>query len=439
MSATSSPGFLRLLTSSGLSNLADGVLKTALPLVALRYTTSPALIAGLALASTLPWLVVALPAGAYADRWDRRRTMLISNTVRAGVLGGVAVLALTGFGSIWWLFAAALLVGTAEVFYDTTAQSILPMIVPRDDLQKANGRLMAVELTMNSFVGPPLGGVVAAAGVALAFGAPAGLWVLAVAVLLALRGVFRVERTVKTSLRTDVAEGLRFLWQRPVLRTLAAMVGASNLAWTAAFSLFVLWAVGPESTLKLSEPGFGVLLTTLAVGSVLGSMVASWVADHVGRTAVLAASMVMNAVAVATPLLTTNVWAIGAIFALVGFGIAMWNVVTVSLRQRLTPDRLLGRLNSAYRLLAWGTMPLGAALGGALGEAFGIRTVFVVSTAVCLALLAGIPMLTPRRLAAAEAQFEHDEAAGPGSGEGEPATSEPDVDSSGVTSDEPAR
>ncbi len=434
MSATRGPGFLRLLTSSGLSNLADGVLKTAVPLVALRYTTSPALIAGLALVATLPWLVVALPAGAYADRWDRRRTMVIANSVRAAVLAVVAVVALTGFGSIWWLYGAALLVGIAEVFYDTTAQSILPMIVPRDDLQRANGRLMAVELTMNSFVGPPLGGVVAAAGVALALGAPAGLWVVAVLVLLALRGVFRVERTVKTSLRTDVAEGLRFLWNRPVLRTLAAMVGVSNLAWTAAFSLFVLWAVGPDSTLKLSEPGYGVLLTTLAVGSVLGSVVASWVADRVGRTAVLAGSMVMNAVAVATPLLTTNVWVIGAIFALVGFGISMWNVVTVSLRQRLTPDRLLGRLNSAYRLLAWGTMPLGAALGGALGEAFGIRAVFAVSTGLCLALLAGIPMLTPRRLAAAEAQFEHDEAGASASDEEALERVETDA-----ASDEPAR
>jgi MFS family permease len=298
------------------------------------------------------------------------------------------------------------LVGTAEVFHDTTAQSILPMIVPRDRLQKANGRLYALELTANSFVGPPLGGVVAAAGIAVALGAPAGLWALAVLVLATLRGTFRVERTTKTSLRADVAEGLRFLWARPVLRTLATWVGVSNLAWTAGQSVFVLWAVGPSSTLKLTDPQYGLLLTTLAVGAVVGSLVADWVAGRIGRTASLVASMVASALGLATPLLTTNIWLIGTLFAISGLGISLWNVITVSLRQRLTPDRLLGRLNSAYRLLAWGTMPLGAALGGALGEAFGVPAVFAFGTVLTLALLTLTGQLTPARLAAAEASAE---------------------------------
>ena len=406
MSATSRFGFQRLMTASGLSNLADGVLKTAVPLVALRYTTSPAQIAGLTLAITLPWLVVALPAGALVDRWDRRATMLVANSVRAGVLGLVALVAATGAGTIWWLYGAAILVGTAEVFHDTTAQSILPMIVRRDALQKSNGRLYALELTANSFVGPPLGGVVAAAGIAVALGAPAGLWVLAVLVLATLRGTFRVERTTKTSLRADVAEGLRFLWQRPVLRTLATWVGVSNLAWTAGQSVVVLWAVGPSSTLKLTDPQYGVLLTTLAVGAVVGSLIADWVAGRIGRTASLVTAMVASALGLATPLLTTNIWVIGTLFAISGLGISLWNVITVSLRQRLTPDRLLGRLNSAYRLLAWGTMPLGAALGGALGQAFGVKAVFAVGTALTLALLTLTGQLTSSRLAAAEASAE---------------------------------
>jgi len=406
VSATSRFPFRRLMTASGLSNLADGVLKTAIPLVALRYTTSPAQIAGLTLAITLPWLVVALPAGALVDRWDRRATMLVANSVRAGVLGLVALVAVTGYGSVWWLYAGAILVGTAEVFHDTTAQSILPMIVPRETLQKANGRLYALELTANSFVGPPLGGVVAAAGIAVALGAPAGLWAVAVLVLATLRGTFRVERTTTSSLRADVAEGLHFLWARPVLRTLAMWVGVSNLAWTAGQSVIVLWAVGPSSTLKLTDPQYGILLTTLAVGAVVGSLAADWVAGRIGRTASLVAAMVASALGLATPLLTTNVWVIGTLFAISGLGISLWNVITVSLRQRLTPDRLLGRLNSAYRLLAWGTMPLGAALGGALGEAFGVEAVFAVGTALTLALLTLTGQLTPSRLAAAESSAE---------------------------------
>ena len=406
MAATSTPAFRRLWASSGLSNLADGVLKTAVPLVAVRYTTSPALIAGVALALSLPWLVVALPAGALVDRWNRRTTMLAANSVRAAVLAAVALVALSGHGSIWVLYAAAILIGCSEVFYDTTAQSILPMLVPRTELQRANGRLYAVELTTNSFVGPPLGGAVAAAGVAIAFGTPAALWVVAILVLVWLRGSFRVARTEKTSLVADVGEGLRFLWRRPVLRTMAIMVGASNLAWTAAGSILVLFAVGTTSTLRLTDPQYGVLLTTLAVGSVVGAVGANWFVERVGRTAGLALSLVTSAIGIGAPAISGNVWVIGAAFAVSGVGVSMWNVITVSLRQRLTPDRLLGRLNSAYRLLAWGTMPIGAALGGALGEAFGLRTVFVVGTALCLALFAGLPLLTPRRLAEAEAELE---------------------------------
>jgi MFS family permease len=413
------------MTASGLSNLADGVLKTAIPLVALHYTTSPAQIAGLTLALTLPWLVVSLPAGALVDRWDRRATMLVANTARATVLGLVVLVAVSGLGSIWWLYAGAVLIGTAEVFHDTTAQSILPQIVPRDALQKANGRLFALELTANAFAGPPLGGVVAAAGIAIALGAPAGMWVVAVLVLWTLRGTFRVERTTSTSLRADVGEGLRFLWQRPVLRTLAAMVGLSNLAWTAASSLFVLWAVGPSSTLRLTDQQYGLLLTTLAVGSVAGSVTADWVAARIGRTVSLAVAMAGSALAIATPLLTTNVWVIGSLFAVAGAGISLWNVITVSLRQRLTPDRLLGRLNSAYRLLAWGSMPIGAALGGALGEAFGVRAVFAVGTVVSLALLALMPQLTPSRLAAAEASVDPAPAESEAAPELEPAPDEP--------------
>jgi MFS family permease len=408
MAATSTPAFRRLWASSGLSNLADGVLKTAVPLVAIRYTTSPVLIAGLALALSLPWLVVALPAGALVDRWNRRTTMLAANSVRAGVLGAVALVALAGHGSIWVLYAAAIGIGVSEVFYDTTAQSILPMLVPRDELQRANGRLYAVELTTNSFVGPPLGGAVAAAGAAIAFGTPAALWVVAIAVLVGLRGSFRVPRTGKTSLVADVAEGLRFLWRRPVLRTMAIMVGTSNLAWAAASSILVLFAVGASSALRLTDPQYGVLLTTLAVGSVLGAVGANRIVERIGRTAGLGISLATGAIGIAAPALSANVWVIGAAFAVSGVGVSVWNVITVSLRQRLTPDRLLGRLNSAYRLLAWGTMPIGAALGGVLGQAFGLRVVFVVGTAVCLAQFAALPLLSARRLAEAEAELVPD-------------------------------
>ena len=392
-----------LWTSSALSNLADGVLKVSLPLVAIRYTESPGLIAGLTFALTLPWLLFALPAGALSDRLDRRETMVGANVVRAALLGVLALTAATGLGSIWILYVVALLIGVSETLYDTSAQSILPLVVPRDRLMRANGRLYAAELTANQFVGPPLGGVLVTAGVALSFAVPAGLWVGAVGLLLLVRGSFRVERERRTTMRADIAEGLRFLWRNRVLRTLAVMVGVSNFASNALWAVFVLYAVGPDSAMGLSEAGFGLLLTAGALGSLVGSFVAEWLEERLGRARSLLLNVLVMTASAAVPAATANVWLIAGAFAAGGLTIAVWNVVTVSLRQRITPDRLLGRLNSAYRLLAWGTIPLGAAAGGLLSEWLGLRAMFAVMAALTLALVLGMRVVTDARIAEAEA------------------------------------
>lgn len=392
-----------LWSASTLSNLADGVLKIALPLAAVRVTDQPALVAGVALALTLPWLLVALPAGAIADRVDRRRAMLLANGVR---VVAVAVLSLTwlgGLDSLALLYGVALVVGVTETFYDTASQSILPQVVGRGALDRANGRLYAAELTANQFVGPPLGGLLVAAGLWLALGAPALLWVAAIGALLLVRGTFRVERATRTTLRADIGEGLRFLVGNPVLRTLAVMVGVLNLGSSAVFAVFVLYAVGPGSALGLTEPGYGLLLTASAVGAVTGSLAAPWVARVLGRAGSLLLCIVVGAVALGAPAVTTEVVVVAVLFALSGLTIAVWNVVTVSLRQRITPDGLLGRLNSAYRLLAWGTMPIGAALGGLVAQVAGLELVFLLAAALSLTLLPLLGQVTDARIAAAEA------------------------------------
>jgi MFS family permease len=396
--------FRRLWAASAVSNLADGVLKVALPLVAVRYTESPALVAGLTFALTLPWLLFALPAGALADRLDRRLAMVGANVARAVLVAALAAVALVpDAGSIAVLYVVAFAVGVTETLYDTSAQSILPQVVPRTALPRANGRLYAAELTTNQFVGPPLGGLLVAAGAALAFGVPGALWALAVVMLLGLPGTYRTVRTTRTTLRADVAEGLRFLWHDRILRTLAMMVGGINFASNAAFAVFVLYAVGPDSPLGLAEPAYGVLLTATAVGAFAGSFVAERVVGTIGRARSLALTILGTVAFVGVPAVTTDAWVIGAVSAVGGAGIAVWNVVTLSLRQRITPDALLGRLNACYRLLAWGTLPLGAAVGGLLGELFGLRTVFVVMAAVSGATLLGMLVVDDRAMDAAEA------------------------------------
>jgi MFS family permease len=395
--------FRRLWVATTVSNLADGVLKVALPLVAVRYTDSPALVAGLTFALTLPWLLFALPAGALADRLDRRHAMIGANVARALLVAALAAVALVpDAGSIVVLYVVAFGVGVTETLYDTSAQSILPQVVPRTTLPRANGRLYAAELTANQFVGPPLGGLLVAAGAALAFGVPGALWALAVVVLLGLTGSYRPERTARTTLRADIAEGLRFLWHDRILRTLAMMVGGINFATNAVFAVFVLYAVGPGSPMGLSEPAYGALLTTTAVGAFAGSFVAERVVARVGRARSLTLTVLSTVALVAVPAVSTSPWVVGAVYAVGGAGIAVWNVVTLSLRQRITPDALLGRLNSCYRLVAWGTMPLGAAVGGLLGELFGLRTVFVVMAAVSAATLLGMLVVKDHAMDAAE-------------------------------------
>lgn len=393
--------FWWLWTSSGLSNLADGILKIALPLVAIRYTDSPTVIAGLTVALTLPWLLFALPAGALADRHDRRRMMLGANTVRAALLLALALSLLLDAGSIWVLYAVAFCIGVSETVYDTSAQSILPQLVPRAALARANGRLHAAELTAQQFVGPPLGGFLVAAGAVLAFAAPTGLWVLAVGVLLLARGRFRVEQDRPSTMRADIAEGLRYLWRHRLLRRLAVMVGGFNLASNAVFAVFVLYAVGPTSAMGLTEPGFGVLLTTIAAGSLLGALLAERVELAVGPARSLLLAMPLGALTFGAPAVTADRFAIGATFLVGGAAIAVWNVVTISLRQRAVPARLLGRVNSGYRLVAWGSMPLGAALGGLLAEIIGLRAVFATMAVLALALMLLMKGITDEAIEAA--------------------------------------
>jgi MFS family permease len=381
--------YQRLVVSSGLSNLADGIFQVALPIVTLGVTRDPGAFAAVTLALRLPWLLFALPAGAYADRLDRRRTMLLISLGRAVVIGGLAAIVVSGGETLWLLCAAAFVLGMGETLFDTSAQSIIPSVVPADDLSRANARLYAVELTANQFIGPPIGGLIAGIAAAAALGGSAGAYVLAAVVLALISGSFRPERTgPATRLRHDIAEGARYLNRHRLLRTLAILVGISNLTWTATLAILALYAIEP-GPMGLPEAGYGALLAVGAAGALVGSFIVPSMERLLGRSRALLVSYVGFSALEGLPGLTASVPAVAASFFVAGaIGIA-WNVITVSLRQRIVPDRLLGRVNAGYRLLAWGTMPLGAALGGLLGDLFGLRAVFLTAAA---ASLAGVPL-----------------------------------------------
>lgn len=394
--------YKRMWSSSAVSNLADGIFLVALPLVAARITDSPAAVAGVAFAGRLPWLVFVLFAGALADRLDRRITMRNVEVLRVGVVGVLMALAVTDQLALPALYVAAFVLGVGETLFDTAAQSIVPNMVPRELLSRANGRLYAVELTMNQFVGPPLGGFLVAVSVPLALAGSVLGYALAAGGLMLLTGAFRPARTgPRTTILGDVREGLSYLWSQSVIRSMAIMVGVMNLTSAAVMAILVLFVVAP-GPMGLSEVGFGVIMAGFAVGAVLGSILEERVERLLGRHRTLFACVAGIAISAVVPALTSAAVIVALSFVASGAFSMIWNVITVSLRQRISPDEMLGRVNAGYRLFAWGTMPIGALMGGLVAELLGFEAVFWLAGAATLSLFVFRPMLTDARIGAAE-------------------------------------
>ncbi|MEV4572198.1 MFS transporter [Nonomuraea jabiensis] len=375
------------MSSTALSNLADGVLKVGAPLLAVSMTLSPTLVSLAGAAATVPWLLLALHAGALADRLDRRRIMVVANLARAAVLSLAGLAALLGLLDLWVLLAAVLVAGVAEVFADVSAQSILPMTVPEAHLTRANGRVSTAQMIGNDFVGAPLAGLLVVTLPAVVFGAPALLYGAAGLLLLGMRGTYRMD-TPRTRgrrpLRRDIGEALRYLWSHRVLRSLAVTAGLLNLANAAYFAVFVLWAVGDGSRIGLEPGEYGLMTTAFAVGALPGSLLAGWAAGRFGEFRALVSCWLATSLLLIVPVVVPSPWTLYPTAVLWGVVGAAGNVLVISARQRLIPAELLGRVNSAYRLVGMGGMPLGAALGGVVAEFAGLGAVLVGATGVCL-------------------------------------------------------
>jgi MFS family permease len=388
--------YWRLFGAASLSSLADGTLKVALPLLARSFTDDPLAIAGVGFAAMAPWLLFSLPAGAIVDRADRRTVLLRANLARAVILGLAVVLALE-VGSVALIYVVAFGAGVAETFYATAASAIVPQLVDRAQLGRANALQQVADQATNRFAGPALGGLLAGVGVGLALGGPALVWAGAAAMLLALSGSFRARRgeraesDSRTSLRSDIAVALRFLARSVALRSVCLCVAVTNFAGAAAAAVFVVYAVGRGSALGLSPQGFGLLMAASAVGSLLGSLLIRTATRLVSPRTLLTTNAVTQASLIVVPVLTRDPVVIGAAYALGGLGVALWDVGTVTMRQRIVPEHLLGRVISTHRLIAWGSLALGALAGGVVASSAGLVPLFwgagVLTLAGALALL----------------------------------------------------
>jgi MFS family permease len=377
--------YTRLWAASTAANLGDGIMLVGAPLVAVGLTREPTLVAAVHLAGSLPWLLLALHAGALADRYDRRWLMVAAALLRTSALAGVAVAAWYGLLSLTVLYLAVLAFGVGEVLFDTTSQSMVPDLVGSEHLATANGRLVGTQVVMNNFLGAPLAGVLVGLATASVFAGPALLYLAAGLLLVRLPGRYRPATRPAASMRRDIAEGLAYLRRHRTLRSLAALGCLLNLGNTAYFSVFVLFVVGPESPMGLPAAAYGGLGAALAVGSVAGSVFARRVERALGPRRVILGAGGLASVTMLVPVFTIDLVAIGAMAVVLGAMSVSINVAVVTSRQRIVPRPLLGRVNSAFRLATVGVMPIGAVLGGTVAGALGLRALFVAAVAIQIA------------------------------------------------------
>ncbi len=404
--------FWTLFSASLQANLSDGIFQIALPLLAVSLTKAPGLVAGVTVASRLPWLVFALIAGALADRLDRRRTMVLVDAGRVILLAGLAAAVVGNLATIWLLYAVAFVLGCFETMFDTAASSMLPNVVGKGKVVAANSRLNAVELTMNNFVGPPVGGFLAGIALASAFGVAAAGYLGALLCLVTLSGTFRATRTgPPASIAAEIRVGMSYLWHHKLLRTMAFVVGPMNLATTAVFAILVLYIVAP-GPLGLDGVGLGLLMTALAVGSVIGTIFAARFEAILGRANLFVACIASLLAGDLVWIATNNPVLIGAILAVSASVGGAFNVVFGSIRQRIVPNHLLGRVMASFRVISWGSLPLGALLGGLIAQSFGLVAVFMAAAVIHVALLPSRLILTDRFMAQVEAHAAANEVDG---------------------------
>lgn len=413
--------FHRLFTASLITNIGDGMGTVAYPWLASAITRNPLLIAAIAVAQRLPWLVFSLPAGVITDRVDRRKAMVLMDMIRFAITAvvGLTVLGFQGSlpapdqlenvtgtrsGLYLLVLLATLLLGSCEVLRDNSAQTILPAIVEPEQLERANGRLGAMELVANTFAGPPLASLLLGVSFALPILFDAASFFGAAALVFTIGGTFRADHgdVEPTSWRVDLKEGMRWLRHHEVLFPMAVILGFLNLAGMVSGALVVLFA---QDVLHTSSLEFALLGSGTAVGGVIGGVAASRLSTRLGPGTCLAITLggftvfpILNAFSVH--------WALTAlllgILSMLG---VLWNVITVSFRQAIIPPRLLGRINSAYRFFAWGMMPLGAGLGGlvvATVDAFASRSIALRATFVAEGLIGGVLFVAGRHFLSTE-------------------------------------
>jgi MFS family permease len=384
------------------SEVGSQVSLLAVPLLAVHDLHATTFQMGLlTAASTAAFLVVGLPAGVWVDRVRRRRVMVLADLGRVVALGSVPLAWLAGVLTLGQLFAVTLLSGILTVFFDVAYQSYLPSLVGREHLVEGNAKLTG-SAQVATVAGPSLaGGLVQAAGAAAAVAIDSASFLvsaLAVAGIRAPEPSPSVPEGGHPRVRRDIAEGLRFVFSNALLRAIAATTATANLFSGVAAAVEVVFLV---RVIRASPGVIGLVFALGGVGGVLGALSAGRLAGRFGGARATLIGISCSAGALLLPLTVPGpgVLYFAAGMLLIGFSAVVYNINQVSFRQRLCPDRLLGRMNATMRFVVWGVLPLGALIGGLLGSIAGLRaTLWVGAAGQALAglWLAVSPMRTMR-------------------------------------------
>ncbi|MEV5540660.1 MFS transporter [Saccharopolyspora shandongensis] len=395
---------LVLVVFTAITNLADGVIKMALPLIATTLTASPAAVAAVSMTLTLPWLLAALHVGVLVDRFDRRKLLWLANSMRLLTLVALLVAQFSGAITLSLLLVGGAVLGIAEVIALTSAMALTPTAVGPRWRERANAWITGAETVCNEFCGPFVGGLLVAAGSAFALGATAAGYVLGTVVLVFLVGRFRVPRSVDRapeSVSRQIGSGLRYLWRQRLLRLMALVLTVLCSCWGAWLALMPLMAT---TLLRLDAREYGVLLSALGIGGLVGALTVTTVNRLIGRRWALFADLVGTFAMVATPVLTTELWILAVGAFLGGMGGTLWAVNSRTIAQYLVDPEMMGRYSAVARLFSWGAMPVGAGVVGLLAEFFGMRAAFIVfAVAVLITVPAFLRTVTPQVLADVEA------------------------------------
>ena len=382
-----SPAFTKLWSASAASNVADGLLKTAAPLLATTLTQNPVWISLLAALVMLPWLFFAIPIGGLVDRINRRQMLVVANVIR---LSAVLLIAVTvGFDLITLpiLFFASFLFGVGEVIYDTTIQAMIPQVLEKSQLERGNGRLEVTAVMLGEFLGAPLSGLLFAASIALPFAFGSVGVLAAVILVMAIPRDFSIhsveyEPKEKTGFWEDIRFGIRYLYEDKKLLKLVLLTASVGFFFAASSSTTVLFLT---QTLGASYAIFGFIIAAPAVGAIIGSFLAPKFSEKYGRTDTLAVAIVLSSAFTLIQGFSPNYIVFGLLLMTGSVVITAWNILLMSTYHQIIPSHLFGRIHGTRRTLVWGLMPIGSLVGGAIAT-IDLRLPFFVGGAACLIL-----------------------------------------------------